>query len=125
VPYAENGHRLVIAHSPLARGFLSGRYNATDRPRNRLRADARLFQPESFVRAEQLLGALREIAVARDATPAQVALAWTIRHPNVVAIPGASSVAQLESNAAAADIELAANEVEALDLAADSVAVRP
>ena len=65
-------------------------------------------------------GALRNakikmVAKKLGATPAQVALAWTIRHPNVVAIPGASSVAQLEANAEAADLELTLAEIEALE----------
>jgi len=50
----------------------------------------------------------------------QVALAWTIRHPSVIAIPGASSVAQLEANAVAAELDLAPAEIQALDSAADS-----
>ena len=49
-----------------------------------------------------------------------MALAWVIRRPNVVAIPGASSVAQLEANAAAADLELSDEEDRALTGAADS-----
>jgi aryl-alcohol dehydrogenase-like predicted oxidoreductase len=59
------------------------------------------------------------VAKRHDATPAQVALAWVIRHPNVVAIPGASSVAQLESNAAAADLELSDDDDARLTGAAD------
>jgi aryl-alcohol dehydrogenase-like predicted oxidoreductase len=47
-------------------------------------------------------------------TPAQVALAWLIHHPAVVVIPGASSVAQVEANAAAADISLTDDEVAEL-----------
>ena len=47
-------------------------------------------------------------------TPAQVALAWLLHQPNVVAIPGASSVAQVEANAAAAEIQLADDEVAEL-----------
>jgi len=115
IPYARAHDRLVIAYSPLAKGFLSGRYSAEQRPSNLLRRRNRLFRPESFARAEPLLRALREVAEAHDATPAQVALAWTIREPCVVAIAGASSVAQLEANAAAADLELTAGEIEALD----------
>ena len=53
--------------------------------------------------------------MAHAATPAQIALAWAIRHPAVAAIPGASSVGQLESNVAAAEIELAEDEYQALD----------
>ncbi len=65
-----------------------------------------LFLPENLERAAPLLEALKDVAKAHDATPAQVALAWVVRRPNVVAIPGASSVAQLEANVAAADLEL-------------------
>ncbi len=52
---------------------------------------------------ESLLATLRAIAVDVDAKPAQAALAWLISLPGVVAIPGASSVEQLEFNVAAAD----------------------
>ncbi len=67
-----------------------------------------------------LFEALLAIAGAHDATPAQVALAWLIHQPNVVVIPGASSVAQLEKNAAAADIQLSAAELAALRAASDA-----
>jgi aryl-alcohol dehydrogenase-like predicted oxidoreductase len=53
------------------------------------------------------------------ATPAQIALAWVIRRPPVVAIPGASSVEQLESNVAAADIQLTDEQYQALNAASD------
>ncbi|MDQ2913813.1 MAG: aldo/keto reductase [Chloroflexota bacterium] len=89
---------------------------ASNRPTNLLRRRAKLFRPESFARAEPLFQILREIAAGHDATPSQVALAWTIRHTNVVAIPGASSVEQVESNAAAAELTLTAGEVSALGL---------
>jgi aryl-alcohol dehydrogenase-like predicted oxidoreductase len=122
VPYAEENGRVVIAYSPLAQGFLSGRYDAANRPSNFVRRRSRLFRPDSLERAAPLFEALREIARAHDATPAQVALAWTIRHPNVVAIPGASSVEQLESNAAAADLALSDDEILALSLSSTRVA---
>ena len=92
IPYAGRHDRIVIAYSPLAQGFLGGRYDAANRPQNPVRRRAKRFGPESFQRADPLLRTLREIAAAHDATPSQVALAWTIRHPNVVAIPGASSI---------------------------------
>jgi aryl-alcohol dehydrogenase-like predicted oxidoreductase len=120
IPFAEHHDRVVIAYSPLAQGFLSGRYTATNRPRNRVRRHSRLFRADSLDRARPLLATLEEIARGHEATPAQVALAWTIRHPNVIAIPGASSVAQLEANADAADLELTLAEIEALEQAATS-----
>ena len=109
LPFARNEGRVIIAYSPLAQGLLSARYDGTNTPGG-VRAGNAMFLPENIERAQPLLDALREIAAAHDATPAQVALAWVIRRPNVVAIPGASSVAQLEKNAAAADLDLTDDE---------------
>ena len=114
IRYAEQAGRVVIAYSPLAQGFLSGRYDAAVRPRNRVRAYSALFLPGNLDRAGELFRVLREVAQAHDATPAQIALAWTIRSPAVAAIPGASGVAQLESNVAAAGIDLTDDEWQAL-----------
>ena len=73
------------------------------------------FMPENLRRVAPLLAVLREVAVAHGATPAQVALAWVLRRPNTVAIPGARTVAQLESNVAAADLDLTDDEDARLD----------
>jgi aryl-alcohol dehydrogenase-like predicted oxidoreductase len=86
---------------------------------NRVRASNPLFLPENLDRANELIVVLREVADAHQATAAQIALAWVIRHPAVTAIPGASSVEQLEGNVAAADIELADDEYAALSAASD------
>jgi aryl-alcohol dehydrogenase-like predicted oxidoreductase len=118
VPWAQEHDRIVIAYSPLAQGLLSGRYGVDTRPGG-LRAASSGFLPENLRRIEPLLGVLREVAAAHDASSAQVSLAWLIRRPNVIVIPGASSVAQAESNAAAADLELTDAEDEALSTAAD------
>jgi aryl-alcohol dehydrogenase-like predicted oxidoreductase len=109
MPWAQENGRIVIAYSPLAQGLLGGRYDEQNRPSD-LRAANRMFLPESLRSARPLIEALREIARRYDAKPAQVALAWIVSHPNVVAIPGASSVDQMESNAAAADLELSDEE---------------
>ena len=118
IPYARAKGRLVIAYSPLAQGFLSGQYDTDRLPPNRMRRRSHVFGRESFARAEPLVRALREIGARHDATAAQVALAWTIREPCLLAIPGASTVAQLEANVAAAELELAPDEIETLDAAA-------
>jgi len=119
LPFAESHDRMVIAYSPLGQGLLSGRYDRANRPSNRLRAGSPLFLPDNLDRAGDLIAVLREVAGAHSATPAQIALAWVIHHPAVVAIPGASSVEQLESNAAAAEIQLADDEYQALQAASD------
>jgi aryl-alcohol dehydrogenase-like predicted oxidoreductase len=117
VPFAERENRLVIAYSPLAQGLLGGKYGVDNRPGG-VRAVNSLFGTENLRRIEPLLQTLRDVAKEVDAKPAQVALAWLISLPSVVAIPGASSVEQLEFNAAAADIELSADAREALTDAA-------
>ncbi|MDP5184056.1 aldo/keto reductase [Blastococcus sp. BMG 814] len=113
VPFAEREGRLVIAYSPLAQGLLGGKYSADHRPGG-VRAVNPLFGTENLRRVEPLLDVLRQVSDAHDATPAQVALAWLIAQPRVVVIPGASSVEQLESNAAADELALADDEVAAL-----------
>ena len=119
LPFAESTGHVVIAYSPLAQGLLSGRYDRDHRPANRVRAANALFLPQNLERAGDLIATLREVAEAHSATPAQIALAWSIRRPAVVAIPGASSVGQLESNVAAASIKLTDGEYQALSAASD------
>jgi aryl-alcohol dehydrogenase-like predicted oxidoreductase len=117
IPFAESCGRVIIAFSPLAQGLLSGRYHGADRPTNRVRAGSMRFSSESIERTRALKGVMSEVAAAHDASVAQIALAWTIRCPAVVAIPGAASVEQVETNAAAAEIDLADDEYEALNTA--------
>src|SRR5216683_634420 len=125
LPFAASNGRFVIAHSPLARGLLAGRYDRWNRPADLTRSTASLFDPENLDRAGRLIATLREVARAHSVTPAQVALAWVIRHPAVAAISGASSVAQLEENVAAADIHLADAEYRALQVASSQFVPSP
>ncbi|HEY5250884.1 MAG TPA: aldo/keto reductase [Acidimicrobiales bacterium] len=119
LPFAQAQDRLVIAYSPLAQGLLSGRYDADHRPTGAVRTNSPAFLPENLRRAGPVIEALKKVAAAHGATPSQVALAWLIRMPNVVVIPGASSVAQVEANAAAADLELTGEEDASLRRASD------
>jgi len=118
VPFAERENRIIMAYSPLAKGLLGGKYGVDNRPPGGVRAIEPLFGTENLRRVEPLLQTLRDVAAELDAKPAQVALAWLISLPGVVAIPGASSVEQLEFNVAAADIELSAEARDALTAAA-------
>jgi aryl-alcohol dehydrogenase-like predicted oxidoreductase len=106
VPYARDTGRIVIAYSPLAQGLLGGSHRTSDAEPADVRRRSRLFRPSALQRAAPLLGALHGVAAAHAATSAQVALAWLVGQGNVVAIPGARTVAQLEENVAAADLEL-------------------
>ncbi len=118
LPWAQAHDRIVIAYSPLSQGLLSGRYDPDHLPTG-LRAGTSWFLPDNVRRLSPVIDALRQVAAAHDATCAQVALAWLIRRPNVVVIPGASSVSQAEANAAAADLELTDEEDAALTAASD------
>jgi aryl-alcohol dehydrogenase-like predicted oxidoreductase len=123
VPYAQQHDRVIIAYSPLAQGLLGAKYDATNVPKD-VRSTNPLFLPENLERAGPLISALRDIAKLHDATPAQVALAWLVRRPNVIAIPGASSVAQLEANVAAGDLDLSDEDDARLTEASDRFAPR-
>ncbi len=119
VPFAERENRIVIAYSPLAQGLLGGKYTVDNRPGG-VRAANPLFGTENLRRVAPLLDTLRQVADAHDVKPAQVALAWLLSLPQVVVIPGASSVEQLELNVAAADLELDAPSKAALTEAAEA-----
>jgi aryl-alcohol dehydrogenase-like predicted oxidoreductase len=118
IPFAAAEGRLIMAYSPLAQGALSGRYTRANPPPGVRRVNG-LFTPENLDRARPVVDALRDIAHHHGASPSQVALAYVIAQPRVVAIPGAKSVAQVEANASAADIELSAAEQQHLRTTAE------
>ncbi|WP_369259288.1 aldo/keto reductase [Geodermatophilus amargosae] len=117
VPFAEREGRIVIAYSPLAQGLLGGRYGVDNRPGG-VRAANPLFGTENLRRVQPLLDVLREVADAHGVRPGAIALAWLVSLPQVVVIPGASNVEQMEANAAAGDIDLRPDEQQALTAAA-------
>jgi aryl-alcohol dehydrogenase-like predicted oxidoreductase len=119
IPRAQADGRVIIAYSPLGQGFLSGRYDGTNTPSD-LRERNPLFRQDVAERGRVLTGALADVAAAYGATSAQVALAWVVSRPNVVAIPGASSVEQMTQNAQAADIELSEDQIHRLDEASEA-----
>lgn len=104
----------VTSYFSLAKGFLSGKY--------RSRADfaksaARGGEMDTYLndRGLRILAALDAVAKARGATPAQVAIAWLIARPGIVApIASATSVAQLQDLLKATELDLAASDIEQL-----------
>ena len=107
----------LVAYSPLGRGFIAGRFQSIDdlAPDDWRRGNPR-FQGENFARNLALVEHVKALAEDRDATPAQLALAWLLnRHDNVIPIPGTSSKARLEENIAAIDIELDDEDLEKIE----------
>ena len=106
LPWAAAEGRLIVVAQPFATGFLSGAYHRGKRVTGPWRTPDPLYSSDYLGRTTELVETLGEVARAHNATVAQVALAYVLRHPNVVAIPGAATAGQLAENAAAADLEL-------------------
>jgi aryl-alcohol dehydrogenase-like predicted oxidoreductase len=107
----------LVAYSPLGRGFLAGRFSSPDDiDEGDFRKTNPRFAGENWERNRALADRVREIAEARSATPAQVALAWVLsRGADVVPIPGTKRRSYLEENAAAGRVELTVDDLAALD----------
>jgi aryl-alcohol dehydrogenase-like predicted oxidoreductase len=108
----------VLPWSPLAAGFLSGKYSRDQPapPGVRLEKWSQRFAEIDNDRAWRILGAVRAVASERGATLSAVALAWLLAKPCVTSVIfGARSLAQLDENLAAADVTLSAEEVRRLD----------
>jgi aryl-alcohol dehydrogenase-like predicted oxidoreductase len=106
----------LVAYSPLGRGFLTGRFRSLDDlPADDWRRHNPRFQGENFAKNLEIADRVRELAEAKHATPAQLALAWLLsRGEDVVPIPGTRSAARLDENAAAADVSLTPEELSIL-----------
>jgi len=116
----------LVAYSPLGRGMLTGRYaSASDRPTGEADFRAHMqprFQPENFESNLKLVTAIKEIADQKGVTAAQVALAWVLdQGDHIVAIPGTTQLANLESNLGALDCHLSEGHRAVLNDLADQV----
>ena len=117
VPFCLDAGIGIMAWSPLAGGFLSGKYTR-DKPKGESgdRLGGFDFLPYDRERALVLLDHMREIAARHGASPAQVAIAWVLTRPAVATVLiGASRIEQLEDNLRAADLVLDAEELGKLD----------
>jgi aryl-alcohol dehydrogenase-like predicted oxidoreductase len=116
----------LVAYSPLGRGFLTGQIRSiADLPDDDWRRTNPRFQERALQENLELADRVTEIAEQRGVTPAQLALAWVMaKGDDIVPIPGTKSPRRLEENAAAAEIQLSAEDVEELDNAISPDAVR-
>jgi aryl-alcohol dehydrogenase-like predicted oxidoreductase len=117
-PMLDDGH-VMIAYSPMAMGLLSGKYNTEQHPTG-ARVKLPGFSARNYVNVRRVLEVMEGIAKAHTALVSQIALAWVIAHPNVIAIPGAKSPEQVRQNAEATDIQLSESEMAALDEVSES-----
>lgn len=107
-----------MAWSPLANGYLTGKYTAEDPTGGNGRRATFQMGPFDQPHADRVVTVLREIAARHHATPAQIALAWTVRKAAIsTVLLGVSTLHQLESNLGAETIRLDPAERAALDTA--------
>lgn len=104
----------ILPWSPLAGGYLTGKYRRGEK--GRIAGHIGEFLPVNMEQGEKILDALDEIARAHNATPGQIALAWTGNRPGIASvIIGAKTMKQLEENIVSATITLAPDEAKHLD----------
>jgi len=115
-----------VPWSPLGMGFLAGTISAGTRfGEQDFRASVPRFAPENLPANLPLVDVVRSWARRKNATPAQLSLAWlAARKPWIVPIPGTTNVAHLEENIGAAAISFSAAELAELDAAIAAVPIR-
>ena len=123
-PVLEELDAALVAFSPMANGFLSGKYNpsTTFEGAQDFRDGMPQYTEEGYEKDRAVLDLIGEIADERGATMAQVSLAWMLcKKPWIVPIPGSRKPERLRENLGAAQVELAAEEVARIDAALDSM----
>ena len=115
----------LVAYSPLGKGFLTGKidettaFDSTD-----FRKGLPRFTPEARKTNQALVDLLSQIGARKNATPAQIALAWLLAlKPWIVPIPGTTKRSRLEENLGAAKLELSAKDLRDIDTAAAQIKI--
>jgi aryl-alcohol dehydrogenase-like predicted oxidoreductase len=116
----------LVAYSPLGKGFLTGKIDANARfDSSDFRSTLPRFTPEALATNQVLIDLLAEIAARRQATPAQIALAWVMaQKPWIVPIPGTTKLHRLDENIGALAVELTAQDLREIDQAASKIPVQ-
>lgn len=109
-----------VPFSPLGAGFLTGKMDENTRFDNSdFRSQVPRFAPEALKTNMALVRLIREVAESKGVTPAQIALAWLLaQKPWIVPIPGTTKLNRLEENLGAVAVELTANDLQRIELAA-------
>ena len=115
-----------VPFSPLGKGFLTGKIDeSTTFDSSDFRNIVPRFTPEARKANQELVDLLRSVAEKKNATPAQVALAWLLaQKPWIAPIPGTTKMHRLEENLGAARIELTVDDLHEIDSAASKITVQ-
>jgi aryl-alcohol dehydrogenase-like predicted oxidoreductase len=115
-----------VPYSPLGRGFLTGKIDAnTTFESTDFRNALPRFAPEALKANQSLIDLLETIAARKNATPAQIALAWLLaQRPWIAPIPGTTKLSRLEENIGAVELELTPDDLREIDEAASQITVQ-
>ncbi|WP_018621468.1 aldo/keto reductase [Spirosoma luteum] len=115
-----------VPFSPLGKGFLTGKIDEnTQFDKTDFRNVVPRFSEENRKANQKLVDLLGELAMQREATPAQVALAWLLaQKPWIVPIPGTTKLHRLEENIGASSVELSAEDISQIDDAFSAIPVQ-
>ncbi len=115
-----------VPFSPLGKGFLTGKigenaqFDSSD-----FRSTLPRFTPEALKTNQALINLLASIGERKNATPAQIALAWLLaQKPWIVPIPGTTKLPRLEENIGAVSVELTSDDLRSIDAAASKITVQ-
>lgn len=117
-PVCEELNIAYVAFSPMANGFLTGKYNPNTKFEGKqdYRAGMPQYTQEGYEKAKALLELLTGMAQEKNATMGQLSLAWMIcKKPYIVPIPGSRKISRLEENFKAGDVVLTPEEVQKID----------
>jgi aryl-alcohol dehydrogenase-like predicted oxidoreductase len=115
-----------VPFSPLGKGFLTGSINEnTEFDKNDFRTIVPRFSPEARKANQGLVERLNEIAAQKQATPAQIALAWLLaQKPWIVPIPGTTKLHRLQENIGAVSLRLTGDDLQQIDAALADIEIR-
>ena len=114
-----------VPFSPLGKGFLTGRFDKNSTfDSSDFRSIVPRFTPENLDANQALVNLIKEIAAGKNATLAQIALAWVLaQKPWIVPIPGTRKLARLKENLGAADVELTVEDLRNLNDALSKIKI--
>ncbi len=123
-PVCEELGITYVAFSPMANGFLTGKYNAQTQFEGKEDFRSRMpqYTEEGYAKAKGLLDLLLHMAEEKQVTPAQISLAWMIcKKSYIIPIPGSRKPERLRENLGAGEIILTAKEIESIDTRLDGM----
>lgn len=126
IPALEELGIALVPYSPLGKGFLTGKMNENTKfDSSDFRSTLPRFTPDALKANQVLVDLLGKIAAKKNATPAQIALAWLLaQKPWIVPIPGTTKLSRLDENIEAVEVELTPDDLREIDSVSSKIKVQ-